>query len=150
MRHQLILITENTITVEQAKYTTSMTWVLPHQIKCYYRHHGPIKYLEKHDVLNYPFLLFSSVMIIAVMVSIAKYHRNYSNRISFMQCWQMFCFNCFVEIPWNIPVERQYPVWAKMWYFICPGGLVCIFIVWSISDDSTNHIVHINCLVSLC
>ena len=61
-RDYCIPFTANTITVEQAKCTTSMTWVLSQPIKCYYRHHGPIKYLEKHDVLNYPFLLCSSVV----------------------------------------------------------------------------------------
>ena len=49
------------------KQVTSMTWVLPQPIKCYYRSHGPIKYLEKHDIMNCHFLSYSSVMAFAVI-----------------------------------------------------------------------------------
>ena len=62
-------ITANTTSVEQAKCTQmllSMTWVLSQPIKCSYRHHGPIKLSEKHDVMNYTFLHYSSVMVFAV------------------------------------------------------------------------------------
>ena len=50
-------------------WVISMKWALLWPIKCNYRSHGPIKYLEKHDIMNCLFLSCSSVMVFAVIVS---------------------------------------------------------------------------------
>ena len=51
----------------QIHYGTSVMCILSQPIKCYYRYHGPIKWLEKYDVLNSHVLVCSSVMVFAVI-----------------------------------------------------------------------------------
>ena len=69
-------LTARTLTEEQAKHT-QIAWYLffDSQTNCYYSCYGSIKWHEKHGVLNYHRLIYSSVMVFAVSLFLTVWPR---------------------------------------------------------------------------
>ena len=124
-------ITPNTISVGQAKCNQMLLTRPPSQpIKCNYRCHGPIKLLEKHEVLNYPFLQYSSVMVFAVTKLHSCIHYYSQEYI----CLYLATFLNINHLTWmmNFPSHSQY---FSTLGFSCQGPVHCCFLAIHLVGD---------------